>query len=103
MSSRWMSLVAVLALSTLAACTRLPRATSDTYVAPATERPPIVEQHTSGQALGSPGTVTAAPGSGTLEREPTPPIGNGSVVTDPVLKKIRDELEAEAEAVRGKQ
>jgi len=107
MATRWTSSAAVaFALGTLGlalgACTRLPRPAEQPSVAPAAERPPIVEQHTSGQAPGSPNTVNAPAGAGALEREPTPAteVGEGA---DPVLEKIRDQLEAQADKVREQQ
>jgi hypothetical protein len=99
MDPRWTPVV--LALVALAGCTGgLPRPVDPSAPAPTAERPPIVEQHTRGLAPNSPGTVTAPVGAGTLEREPTPPAGE---VPDPVLEKIHEELEEQADEVRGQQ
>jgi hypothetical protein len=92
--------LALVELVALAGCSgRLPRPVDPT--APSTaERPPIVEQHTTGSAPNRPGTANAPVGAGALEREPTPAAG-ADAVKDPILEKIHEDLEEEAEEVRG--
>ena len=103
MASRWMPSAVALALVMLVGCSgRLPRPV-EVPPQPTAERPPIVEQHTTGQAPDSPGTVTAPVGAGTLERDPAPEVPVDEVTKDPILEKIHEELEEEADEVRQQQ